>query len=220
MNLTKTVPYAAKYGWTITKNYTSSRGWCVARAQYQGKEWLSLIVSQKGWTLRVSRPGWDTIKQGGRYDVVLRTDRGWAVDYRAWGYRGAYGARGGLRMKIFPRVITAMGSAQYFYLTQTDGKVITALDLTGSSWTIGALRRCKADLARTGGYAGVAPVVIKKEVDVAVKPKAIKPLTGATAKVVAPVKAKAVDAPAPASLDFAPSELEVAPKAGEIVNLR
>lgn len=144
-------------GWTVGQYHTERKGWCAVHVDYRGGERLSLIGTKDEWTLRLSHPGWNGLEAGRRYDLVLRTDGGWSVGYQAWGYRAAKGGRGGFTMPTFPRAMDALSHAGEVYFIDQSGATLAALDLSGSARAIAALRECRADLARNGGFGGRRP---------------------------------------------------------------
>ncbi|MBX2855763.1 MAG: hypothetical protein KTR21_12305, partial [Rhodobacteraceae bacterium] len=182
------------YGaWRVSQHFTSERNWCSARADYEGGERLVLIASKEDWALRISHPDWRGVTIGQGYELDMRTDSGWGVGYRAWGYRGKDGDYSGLAMQTFPRALDHLAKAHSVYFVDLSGSVISALDLTGSARAIASLRSCKEDLATAGSFD--APP---------------------TSALVAPAETEAPVAAAPLQLEGEPSEEQVTLSATEM----
>ena len=174
------------YGaWRISQHFTSEQIWCSAQADYQGGERLALIASEEDWALRISHPEWRGVAAGKGYELDMRTDSGWSVGYRAWGYRSGDDGYSGLTMHTFPRALDHLAQAHSVYFVDLSGAVISALDLTGSAKAISSLRACRNDLATAAAFD--APP---------------------TSALVTPEEVETPAAPEPIQLEAAPSEAE------------
>ena len=223
--------------WKVSQHFTSKQSWCSARADYYSGERFVVIASKDDWALRVAHADWRGVVVGKTYDLDMRTDSGWSVGYRAWGYRSESDGYSGLAMPTFPGALKALAKAQSVYFIDLSGAVISALDLTGSAKAISSLHACREDLATGGSFDAPAPsaLVAPAEVEAPAAPidltsepaegDASAPIAtemGAYAALTdgdlkpAEMKAPIADGAAPGGDEIAPEQEAALPEAGPV----